>query len=195
MAFQFVSMRSIELQLRIHLSIQGSTAHVFCHQGQLLSSMQLTDSQIPSPMTSATSGTGADTIEDNYLPLYPGQVGLSDHPDAPNTLVSQCLPVAVAPMVPSTLDPTAALGETSVISPSSAPAANSACTHPSPPAPRLSSLVPLLAAPKPPHTFARPRHLQPTNANKKRDLKKISPASPIAPQQLFITGMAARITF
>uniref|UniRef100_A0A3Q2Z9G2 MLX interacting protein n=1 Tax=Hippocampus comes TaxID=109280 RepID=A0A3Q2Z9G2_HIPCM len=173
------------LQLKIHLSSQGSTAHVFCHQGQLLSSMQLTDSQIPSPMASATSGTSAGTIEDNYLPLYPGQVGLSDHPDASphNSLVSQCLPGAVAPMVPSTLDPTAALGETP-------PAVNSACTHPSPPAPRLSSLVPLLAAPKPPppHTFARPRHLQPTNANKKRDLKKISPANPIAPQQLFITG-------
>ncbi|XP_019741030.1 MLX-interacting protein isoform X3 [Hippocampus comes] len=155
-------------------------------QGQLLSSMQLTDSQIPSPMASATSGTSAGTIEDNYLPLYPGQVGLSDHPDASphNSLVSQCLPGAVAPMVPSTLDPTAALGETP-------PAVNSACTHPSPPAPRLSSLVPLLAAPKPPppHTFARPRHLQPTNANKKRDLKKISPANPIAPQQLFITGV------
>ncbi|XP_051923055.1 MLX-interacting protein isoform X2 [Hippocampus zosterae] len=158
---------------------------------------QLTDSQLPSPMTSATSGTGAGTIEDNYLPLYSGQVGLSDHPDPSphDALVSQCLPVAVAPMVPSTLDPTAALGETGVITPSTAPTANSARTHPSPPAPRLSSLVPLLAAPKPPpppppHTFARPQHLQPTNANKKRDLKKISPANPIAaPQQLFITGV------
>ncbi|XP_077378677.1 MLX-interacting protein isoform X2 [Festucalex cinctus] len=161
-------------------------------QGQLLSSMQLADGHIPSRMT---SGTSVGSIADNYLPLYPGQVELSDHaaisPHIP--LVSPCLPAVVAPLVPATLDAAAALGETTVISPSSAPAAGSACTHPPPPPPRTPSLVPLLAAPVPPptlpYTFARPRHPQPTKANKKRDLKKITPANPIAPQQLFITSV------
>ncbi|KAM9821892.1 MLX-interacting protein isoform 2-T2 [Syngnathus typhle] len=153
---------------------------------------QLTDSQIPSPMTSATSGTSAESIVDNYLPLYPGQVALSEHAavSSHNPLASQCLPTA--PILPRTLDSAATLGETVAISPSAAPTADAACTHPPPPPPRLPSLVPLLAAPKPPpppHTFARPRHLQPANGNKKRDLKKISPANPVATQQLFITGV------
>ncbi|XP_077417613.1 MLX-interacting protein isoform X2 [Vanacampus margaritifer] len=161
-------------------------------QGQLLSSMQLTDSHITSSMT---SGTSAGSIADNYLHLYPGQVAISDHAavSSHNPLAPPCLPAAVASLVPATLDPATALGETTAISPPSASAAGSACAQPLPPPPRMPSLVPLLAAPVPPttlpYTFARPRHLQPSKANKKRDLKKITTASPIAPQQLFITSV------
>ncbi|XP_061674623.1 MLX-interacting protein isoform X3 [Syngnathoides biaculeatus] len=162
-------------------------------QGQLMSSMQLADSTIPPSISSGTSA--AAIVENSYLPLYPGQAALGDHApvSSRNPLVSECLPPAVAAMEPSTLEPVAALGETATISSSSAVAAGSTSTHPLPPPPRLPSLVPLVATPAPrpppPHTFARPRHLQPANGNKKRDLKKITPASPIGPQQLFITGI------
>ncbi|XP_057686933.1 MLX-interacting protein isoform X2 [Corythoichthys intestinalis] len=130
---------------------------------------QLTDGHIPSPVTSATG-----TIADNYLPLYPGHSTLSDHAaiSSHDPLVPQC--------------PSAASGE------SGATSRASGCAAP----PRPSSVAPMPGTPAaggppppPPHTFARPRYLQPPDANKKRDLKKITPANSVSPQQLFITGV------
>ncbi|XP_077456978.1 MLX-interacting protein isoform X2 [Stigmatopora argus] len=155
---------------------------------------QLTDSHIPPSVTSETSETSAGAIVDNYLPLYPGHSTLSTHAaiSSSNPLASQCIPASVASMVPSPLNPAAPLGETVMIVPSSsAPAASTECAPPPPP--RVLSLAPMLSTPAPqtpppPHTFARPKHLQPPNVNKKRDLKKITPANPVSPQQFFFTG-------
>ncbi|XP_077571219.1 MLX-interacting protein isoform X3 [Stigmatopora nigra] len=155
---------------------------------------QLTDSHIPPSVTSETSETSAGAIVDNYLPLFPGHSALSNHAaiSSSNPLVSRCIPDSVASMVQSPLNPSAPLGETIMNVPSSrAAAASTECAPPLPP--RVLSLAPMLTTPAPqvpppPHTFARPKHLQPPNVKKKRDLKKISPAIPVSPQQIFFTG-------
>ncbi|XP_054630242.1 MLX-interacting protein isoform X2 [Dunckerocampus dactyliophorus] len=161
-------------------------------QVQLMSSMQLPVSPlaIPSPLTCQTSGAsdgGDGAIVENYLPLYPGQVALGNHVavSTHNPLVSQCLPIhdVGAPPLDETLAPSA-------IAHSSTAGASSACTQAAPAPSRPPSLNELTApAVQPQQMFAVPVRLQPTGTPKKRVLKKISPAKPLTPPQLYFTAV------
>nr|XP_057926975.1 MLX-interacting protein isoform X2 [Doryrhamphus excisus] len=174
-------------------------------QVQLMSSMQLPVSPlaIPSPLTCQTSGDSDGAIVENYLPLYPGQVVLGNHVavSTHSPLVSQCLPiqdVGAPPLVPSPSEPLDVALAPSVITHSSsaaavaaaAAAASSTCTQTPPPPSRLLSLNQLTApAVQPQQMFAVPVRPQPTSPHKKRPLKKIVPAKPPTPPQLYFTAM------
>ncbi|CAJ1068176.1 MLX-interacting protein isoform X1 [Xyrichtys novacula] len=173
---------------------------------------------IPTPMASQTSHTGGrDAVYvQNYMPLFPGQVAPSEAVVSPQPLshgsLAQCLSdqdmTSAASMVPSPLDNTSALGETAVPSeithkaPRSVTPSISATTFsqgseyssissqaPPPPPSQLQPLASLPATPvQHPQTFALPRPLQSTSANKNRTVQRIAPANTIPSSHLIITG-------
>uniref|UniRef100_A0A8P4FYN2 BHLH domain-containing protein n=1 Tax=Dicentrarchus labrax TaxID=13489 RepID=A0A8P4FYN2_DICLA len=177
-------------------------------QAQLMSPMQLTTNHIsppgplpiPSPMASRTGGGGADAaFVQNYMPLFPGQV-------APSRDMA-----SAAPMVPSPLDNTSALGETvapsvithtasSTVTPSEAATTFShgsdySSLSKQPPPPQLQPLAPLPATSvQHPQTFALPRPFQPSSANKNRPVQRIAPANTLPSSHLILTGLLSLIS-
>nr|XP_046243477.1 MLX-interacting protein isoform X2 [Scatophagus argus] len=199
-------------------------------QAQLISSMQLTTNHIsppgplpiPSPMTSETSRTDGNSSDaayvQNYMPLFPGQVARSDQAVVSTVSqplshdpLAQCLSgqdmASAAPMVPSPLENTSALGETvppsvithtasSTVTPSDAATTfshgteySSISTLPPPPPSQLQPLASLPATSVPPsQTFALPRPLQSSSANKNRPVQRIALANTLPSSQLIFTG-------
>ncbi|XP_034548665.1 MLX-interacting protein isoform X2 [Notolabrus celidotus] len=172
---------------------------------------------ISSPMANQTSRTGGGdaAFVQNYMSLFPGQVASNDavvssQPMSHNSL-AQCLSgqdmTSAAPMVPSPLDNNSVLGETVVSSvithtaSSTVTSSNAATTfsHGSeyssmstqapPPPSQLQSLAPLPATPlQHPQTFALPRLLQSSSANKNRPVQRIAPANTIPSSHLILTA-------
>lgn len=205
-------------------------------QAQLMSPMQLTTNHIsppgplpiPSPMASQTSRTGASggnaVYVQNYMPLFPGQVASSDQAVAvlaasngsvsqplPHDPLAQCLSgqdmAAAAPMVPSPLDNTSALGDTvapsvithtasSTVTPSASATAFShgsefspISTQPPPPPAQLQPMAPLPATSiQHPQTFALPRPFQSCSANKNRPVQRIAPANTLPSSHLILAA-------
>ncbi|XP_051278466.1 MLX-interacting protein isoform X2 [Dicentrarchus labrax] len=194
-------------------------------QAQLMSPMQLTTNHIsppgplpiPSPMASRTGGGGADAaFVQNYMPLFPGQVAPSDQAvvsavsqPLSHDPLAQCLSgrdmASAAPMVPSPLDNTSALGETvapsvithtasSTVTPSEAATTFShgsdySSLSKQPPPPQLQPLAPLPATSvQHPQTFALPRPFQPSSANKNRPVQRIAPANTLPSSHLILTA-------
>ncbi|XP_069555478.1 MLX-interacting protein isoform X2 [Brachyistius frenatus] len=158
-------------------------------QAQLMSSMQLTTNHItrsgplniPSLMASETNGRdgGDAAFVQNYISLFPGQVPPSDQ--AAVSSVSQ--PLSHDPLVqclPGQDMASAALDET---------VASSISAQPPPPPSQLQPLAPAPAAPvQQPQTFALPRLLQPSSANKNRPMQRIAPANTLPASHVFLTA-------
>ncbi|XP_030274056.1 MLX-interacting protein isoform X1 [Sparus aurata] len=200
-------------------------------QAQLMSSMQLTTNHIsppgplpiPSPMANQTSGTGGGGGGDsayvqNYMPLFPGPVAPADQAVVSSVSQSlshdplaQCLSgqdmASAAPMVPSPLDNTSALGETvaptvithtasSTVTPNDSATTyshssdySSISTQPPPPSTQLQPLASLPATSvQHPQTFALPRPFQSSCANKNRPVQRIALASTLPSSHLILTA-------
>ncbi|XP_074525631.1 MLX-interacting protein isoform X2 [Halichoeres trimaculatus] len=194
-------------------------------QAQLISSMQLNTNHIsppgplpiPSPMASQTSRAGGSdaAFVQNYMSLFPGQVAPSETVVSSQQMshdsLAQCLSgqdmTSSAPMAPSPMDNTSALGETGVptvithTASSTVTPSNAATTFshgskygsiPTQAPPLPSQLQPMASLPAAPvqqsQTFALPRLLQPTSANKNRPVQRIAPANTIPSSHLILTA-------
>lgn len=201
-----------------------------------MSSMQLTTNHIsppgplpiPSPMANQTSGTGGgggggdSAYVQNYMPLFPGPVAPADQAVVSSVSQSlshdplaQCLSgqdmASAAPMVPSPLDNTSALGETvaptvithtasSTVTPNDSATTyshssdySSISTQPPPPSTQLQPLASLPATSvQHPQTFALPRPFQSSCANKNRPVQRIALASTLPSSHLILTGLFSR---
>ncbi|XP_070690370.1 MLX-interacting protein-like isoform X1 [Pempheris klunzingeri] len=197
-------------------------------QAQLMSPLQLPTNHIspPCPMpisssmasqTSRTGGGGGDAAYvQNYMPLFPGQVASSDQAvvsSVSQTLshdpLTQCLSgqdmASAAPMIPSPLDSTSALGEvvapsvtthttSSTVTPSNSATAfrhgseySCISTQPPPPLSQLQAPLPATSVHHP-QTFALPRPFQSSSANKSRPVQRIAPANTLPSSHLILTG-------
>ncbi|XP_034026272.1 MLX-interacting protein isoform X2 [Thalassophryne amazonica] len=173
---------------------------------------------VPSPMASQTSETGDPgdvTFVENYMPLFAGQMaptaqeGISSQPLAHDS-VAQCLPgqdlVSAAPLIHRPLDSASALGERavppvvthtalSIVTSSKAATTFShssdyCCMSAQPPHTHLPPLAPLNASSiQNPQTFALPRPIQSSSANKTRPVQRIVPATTLPPPHLILTGL------
>lgn len=169
---------------------------------------------IPSPMSSQTGGTsdGSDSASyvQNYMPLFPGQVESSDpavssvSPSLSHDPLAQCLR-GQETLVPSPLDNSSGMdaGVASVITHTASSTDTSSdvaatFNHSSQyrsmsaqPQPEPSQLQPLPSPGTPvqhPQTFALPRPVQSSSANKNRPVQRIAPAISIPSSQIILTG-------
>uniref|UniRef100_A0AAQ5XHP3 BHLH domain-containing protein n=1 Tax=Amphiprion ocellaris TaxID=80972 RepID=A0AAQ5XHP3_AMPOC len=153
-------------------------------QTQLMSSMQLNTNHItpsgplsiPSPMagqTSRSGGSGDAAFVQSYMSLFPGQVT-----DMGSTVAHSVIThTASSTVMPS--DTATTFSHSSEYS--------SMSTQPSP---QLQPMAPLPTTPvQHPQTFALPRPLQPSSANKSRPMQRIAPANPLPQSHLILTGL------
>ncbi|XP_068167558.1 MLX-interacting protein isoform X2 [Antennarius striatus] len=196
-------------------------------QAHLMPSMQFTPNPIPppgpipisSPLASQASQTaGSDAVYgQNYMPLFPGQVVPSDQTvgsssqSVPLDPMATCLSgqnmTSAAPVAPSPLDNTSALGEivapsvithtaSSTVTLSEAATTfsdgtdySSISTLPPPPPCQLQPLAPAPpSSTQCPQTFALPRPVQPSSANKSRPVQRIAVASTLPSSHLILTA-------
>ncbi|XP_076006909.1 MLX-interacting protein [Genypterus blacodes] len=182
-------------------------------QTQLMSSMHLPADHIAAPMSRQTDETsvgddGASYVQ-NYMPLFPVQTEPSDpavssSPSLSSEPLAQCLP-GQDTLVPPPLDNSSGMDAAvaSVITHTASPAVTPgdavttfdhgskyrAVTAQPPPAPsQLHPQLPPATPVQTSRTFALPRPIQSSSANKNRPVQRIAPANAIPSSQIILTA-------